>query len=145
MTVQDDEPSVVIKKKHAPKKKVVVRKKKPSSKVVVHSRSRHVVEEPVSVRRRTVRTYEESEPSVSVRSRTTVRGGVNVEHRNSSVGVRQQSNESAVSNSSRQRIHTESTGSVSRASPSGEKSSGQSGARKMPMQGDSSDKSAPKQ
>jgi len=80
----------VVKKK--PAKKVAVKKVKRTNKVVSKKRRYQVVEQPVEVRRRTVRRYEEvSEPSVSVRSRTTIhrtqdtspRVGVSVEQRRS--------------------------------------------------------------
>jgi hypothetical protein len=62
----------VVKKK--PAKKVAVKKAKKTNKVVMKKRGYQVVDEPVEVRRRTVRRYEEvNEPSVSVNRRTTIR------------------------------------------------------------------------
>ena len=81
-------------------------------------RSRRVVEEEpsVSVRRRTVRTYEENEPSESVRSRTTVRSGVNVERNSSSTSIRRESSDTNVPASTRQRTNAETTSNMETSS-----------------------------
>lgn len=91
-TVSSAEPeSRTVVRQGGVKKKVVIRKKKKGAHYVVRSR-RNVVEEPsISVRRRSVRRIETSEPEVSVRTRTrtsvtrsqeeSVRGGASIERR----------------------------------------------------------------
>jgi hypothetical protein len=159
VTMIQDEPETrtVIKHRAPAKKKVVVRKKKPHSRYVVRTSRRHVVEEPsVSVRRRTVRRYEVDEPSVSVNRRTTVRrsqdvgvsGGISVGQRRSN--IRMQSNDTNVSTTTRQRMNSETTGSVSgrtkATTRSGSGSSEQGGTRRLPVQeGGSMGGGSPKQ
>jgi hypothetical protein len=89
--VSSAEPESRIVVRHGASKKVVLRKKKHGARYVVRSR-RQVIDSPsVSVSRRSVRRVETSEPSVSVRSRTSVtrsqsesvRGGASIESRES--------------------------------------------------------------
>lgn len=115
----------VIKKAKPATKKVAVHKKKPT-RVVVHSRRKVVVDEPVEIRRsRTVHRYEVDEPSVSVSRRSTTvhrsqdvgaSVGVSVEQRRSSVrssGEMRPSGDVNVTTSRQGSSAPETTGAVS--------------------------------
>ncbi|MGO4571409.1 hypothetical protein [Microvirga sp. 2TAF3] len=124
-------------------KKVVVKKRKPSTKVVVSKRRHYVVDEPVEVRRRTVRRYEIDEPNVSVTRRTTVHQtrdvspsvGVSVERHRTSV---RPSGDVNVSTTTRQRSSSpEATGSVTtrtQMNASGNIRGGSSGSTNLRLQ-----------
>ncbi|MEZ0170305.1 hypothetical protein [Microvirga sp. TS319] len=126
----------VIKKKPSTKK--VVLKKRNTKKVAVKKRHYRVVDEPVEVRRRTVRRYEEvSEPRVSVNRHTTVRTrheapsvGVSVEQRRSSTRT------STDVNTSRSPSVTGSvsTRSTSTGNASSERNNDATSPRRMPAQ-----------